>query len=91
MLYTVSHFYKFLVTRIHPFKAYAASRDVARALRMGRGEMNLPEFLWLISCFIVNDHDLFQFLTAMLLGNLQTVKAGGYARLSKTFNLRNIL
>ena len=53
------------------------NRDVARTLLFGGVGLNLPEFMWLISCFIVTDHYLFQRFKALFFGYLQEVGTGG--------------
>ena len=71
--------------------SWIAYMDVRRTLWLGGGvvRLNLPEFIWLVSCFIVIDHYSFQCLKATFLSYLFTCGRGRRTTVAmETFNLQ---
>ena len=58
--------------------SWIAYKDIARTLWLGGGAvgLNLPEFIWLVSCSIVMNHYSFQCLKAMFFSYLHAEGVG---------------
>ena len=63
--------------------SWNACRDVTRIIWLGVVKLNLPEFIWLVGCYIVIDHYSCQSLKAMIFTYLHATEAGGQAWLLK--------